>query len=64
MKRTAKLTIVEAEAYLEEHSPKAFEERHQELRRMIEDCRRFRKSDSDTLEVLMERLSAAESQGS
>ena len=61
-KRTAKLTIVEAESYLEEHSPKAFEDRRHEFRRMVEDCKLFRKSDTDTLEVLMERRAAAEAE--
>ena len=59
-KRTAQLSIAEAEAYLEEHSLKVASDQHQEFRRLIEDCREFRKSENDTLEVLIQRRSAAD----
>ena len=60
MKRTAKLSLAEAEAHLEKHSPKAISDQHQEFRRLVDDCRAFWKSESDTLETLMERRAEAE----
>jgi hypothetical protein len=59
-KRTAKLSLAEAETYLKKHSPQAISDQHQEFRRLVEDCRAFWKSESDTLETLMERRAEAE----
>lgn len=58
-KSTAKMTIEELEAYLEDHTPRSVANDHEEMRRLIRDCRKFKQSDSDTFEVLLQRQVAS-----
>ncbi len=59
-KRTLKLSIAEAESYLNVHSIRTVNEQNQELRRLILDCRKFQNSESDTLEEMLQRRAEAE----
>lgn len=54
-KRTSDLTIREAIAYLESHSPRAISEKHEAFKRLVEHCMAVRGSDDETLQQLVER---------
>lgn len=54
-KSTLKMTILEMESYLRERAPKVVANDHDEMRRLITDCRKFAESDQDTLEILLRR---------
>ena len=54
-KDTAKLSFAEADKWMSDHSLQLINDRHDEFRRLVNDCRPFQKSDQDTLEVAMER---------
>jgi hypothetical protein len=59
-KDTAKLTFREAEIYLEIHAVKPASKRHEQLRRLVEACRKHVQSEQDTLETLINRANDAD----
>ena len=59
-KDTANLTVFEAEAELARRAQKNALKPSDDLQRLTDDCRPFRKSDDDTLRTLLERKRAAE----
>ncbi len=58
-KDTAKLSVREAELYLQAHSEKSASDRHASLRLLLEECRQFMRSPEDTLETLFLRKEQA-----
>ncbi|MEO1045388.1 MAG: hypothetical protein AAFX04_08130 [Pseudomonadota bacterium] len=54
-KRTAKLSISEASAYLESISPKAVSDQYEAFKKLVEDCLMVSVSGEETLEVLIQR---------
>lgn len=58
-KSTAKMTISELETYLDDHTPRSVANDHEEMRRLITDCRKYVKSERDTFEVLLRRQAEA-----
>lgn len=59
-KATAMITFVEADLWLKAHSMKASIDRNEEFRRLVEECRPFRQSDHDTLQMAMDRKKLSE----
>lgn len=58
-KSTSKMTISELEAYLDDHTPRSVANDHEEMRRLIMDCRKYVESERDTFEVLLRRQAEA-----
>ncbi len=54
-KATEKLTIAEAEEWLESHSNRTVSNDHEGFRKLIDDCRRAAKSDIETIEEILNR---------
>lgn len=60
-KDIANLSLQEAELWLKAHSAKARSTKHEEFKRLLDDCRPFITSDEDTLETAMRRKKGVES---
>jgi hypothetical protein len=59
-KDTSKITFQEADLWIEAHGTKTDENKNEEFKRLVEDCRPFKKSDDDTLELAMSRKREAD----
>ena len=59
-KDTAKLKFAEVDLWLKTHSEKIRDPKYDDFRRLVEDCRPYKISEEDTLEMAMERKRQAE----
>jgi hypothetical protein len=59
-KDTAKVTFFEADHYLDARRRPRDDKNDDEFKRLVEDCRPYKRSDDDTLEICMQRKIAAE----
>uniref|UniRef100_B0SXW7 Uncharacterized protein n=1 Tax=Caulobacter sp. (strain K31) TaxID=366602 RepID=B0SXW7_CAUSK len=59
-KDTSKVTFQEADLWIKSHDTKSDEKKNEEFKRLVEDCRPFKQSDDDSLEVAMKRKIEAE----
>ncbi|WP_156393984.1 hypothetical protein [Rhizobium sp. Root651] len=62
-KDTAKVTFFEADHYLDARRKPKDDKNDDEFKRLVEDCRPFKQSDDDTLEICMKRKIDAERKG-
>lgn len=59
-KDTSKVTFQEADLWIKAHDTKSDETKNEDFKRLVEDCRPFKQSDEDSLEVAMKRKIEAE----
>ncbi|MDE1991674.1 MAG: hypothetical protein KGI75_04190 [Rhizobiaceae bacterium] len=62
-KDTAKVTFFEADHYLDARRKPKDDKNDDEFKRLVEDCRPYKQSDDDTLEICMKRKIEAEGNG-
>ncbi len=62
-KDTSKVTFLEADLWIKARDTKADDKKNEEFKRLVEDCRPFKQSDDDSLEMAMKRKIEAEELG-
>lgn len=62
-KDTSRITFQEADLWIGSHDTKTNNKKNEEFKRLVDDCRPFKQSDNDSLEIAMKRKLEAEELG-